>query len=74
MLKSVGEGSGRGEDRGKLILPYTHITCRVVGNVNVKDAVKEGSGCGLGVVVVDGDLLLKPRGKKILLCSCRKYI
>lgn len=25
-----------------------------VGNVNVKDAVKEGSGCGLGVVVVGG--------------------
>lgn len=30
VLKSAGEGSGRGEERGKLILPYTHIICRML--------------------------------------------
>lgn len=30
MLESASEVSGRGEERGKLILPYIHILCRML--------------------------------------------
>lgn len=46
------------------IATHTYQMPNVVGNRNVKDAVKEGSGGGLGAVVMDGGMLLKPRGKK----------